>query len=298
MVTDDRYYSEREGRERARDQDAIGDAFWGGFVALVGRLCTRGYFAESFPKHCPDGPFLVAPGDEQALALTFRAEITEVSWPLDPAAVPATLDALDAVDFFARHVSTPGGYQYHSFFGHDHVHSFDRAAGLVEFRAEVNRLLRRCGHPYELTPQGGIQRLGPPILREALPDALFHTGEAGLDSLLSNARDKFLHPDPAVRAEALEKLWDAWERLKTLLLPDNKAASIKLLLEQAVPEPSLRAELDAEACALTNIGNEFMIRHTEVGKPKIEPPEQVDYLFHRMFALIYLLLKATGRASA
>ena len=33
-----------------------------------------------------------------------------------------------------------------------------------------------------------------------------------------------------------------------------------------------------------------MIRHTEVGKTPINSSAHVDYLFHRMFALIYLLL--------
>jgi len=46
---------------------------------------------------------------------------------------------------------------------------------------------------------------------------------------------------------------------------------------------------------LTEIGNTFMIRHTEVGKTPVEDPDQIDYLFHRIFSSIRLLLKATGR---
>jgi len=38
-----------------------------------------------------------------------------------------------------------------------------------------------------------------------------------------------------------------------------------------------------------------MIRHTEVGRTPIESPEQLDYLFHRLFALIRLVLRSTGR---
>jgi hypothetical protein len=38
-----------------------------------------------------------------------------------------------------------------------------------------------------------------------------------------------------------------------------------------------------------------MIRHTELGKPPITESAQVDYLFHRMFAMIRLLLKSSGR---
>ena len=46
---------------------------------------------------------------------------------------------------------------------------------------------------------------------------------------------------------------------------------------------------------LTDIGNNFMIRHTEVGKKPITSSQDVDYLFQRMFAVVRLLLKGTGR---
>ena len=45
---------------------------------------------------------------------------------------------------------------------------------------------------------------------------------------------------------------------------------------------------------LTEIGNNFMIRHTEVVKPAVDDPNQIDYLFHGMFSSMRLL-KATGR---
>jgi len=37
-----------------------------------------------------------------------------------------------------------------------------------------------------------------------------------------------------------------------------------------------------------------MIRHNEVGRVPIERSEDIDYLFHRLFALMRLLLHATG----
>ena len=44
----------------------------------------------------------------------------------------------------------------------------------------------------------------------------------------------FLIRIPKVSKEALEKLWDAWERLKTLEAGDKKS-SIKTLLDKAAP---------------------------------------------------------------
>lgn len=98
-----------------------------------------------------------------------------------------------------------------------------------------------------------------------------------------------------VRRESLEKLWDAWERLRTVEPGADKKAKAKALLERAATEPHFRSTLDREAAELTAIGNAFMIRHTETDKTPIGDSAQVDYLFHRMFSMIHLLLKATGR---
>lgn len=87
---------------------------------------------------------------------------------------------------------------------------------------------------------------------------------------------------------------DAWERLKTLE-PGDKKASIKALLDRVTNEPMMRARLEQEARELTDIGNTFMIRHTEIGKVPISDSAQVDLLFHCIFSFIRLTLKATVR---
>jgi hypothetical protein len=74
-----------------------------------------------------------------------------------------------------------------------------------------------------------------------------------------------------------------------------KKSSVTALVAKAAPKPEIRERIDKELKELTEIGNNFMIRHTEVGKPPIDDADQVDHLFHRMFASIRLLLKATGR---
>ena len=125
--------------------------------------------------------------------------------------------------------------------------------------------------------------------------AVFKTGDADLDSLLEKAREKFLDPDPTVRRESLEKLWDAWERLKTIEPGKDKKAQTKVLLDKAAAEQTFRDGLGKEARELTDIGNEFRIRHSETNKVPLGPSEHVDYLFHRLFALIWLLLRATSR---
>lgn len=129
----------------------------------------------------------------------------------------------------------------------------------------------------------------PPVLFEAM-GRLPPSGDATLDALLQDARLKLKDPAPKARAEATEKLWDAWERLKSLDVQGNKRMSVARVLDQCSPEPRFRALLEVEAKALTEIGNTFHIRHFETDKVALERAEHNDYLFHRMFALIHLLL--------
>lgn len=135
------------------------------------------------------------------------------------------------------------------------------------------------------------QRPIPPVLFEAM-GMLPTSGDSILDSLLKDAGTKFRDPSPKVRLEATQTLWDAWERLKTLEAADDKRLSVKLLLDLAASDQPFRATLEAEAKEVTRIGNDFHIRHFEANRAAIERPEQVDYLFHRLFALIHLLLFA------
>lgn len=134
----------------------------------------------------------------------------------------------------------------------------------------------------------------PPVLFEAM-GTLPPSGDHVLDELLGDACKKFKDAAPKSRVEGTEKLWDAWERLKSLEVQGDKRMSVARLLEQCSQEPTFRAKLDAEARALTEIGNAFHIRHFETDKVSISLPEQNDYLFHRLFALMHLLLFSRGR---
>ncbi len=139
-------------------------------------------------------------------------------------------------------------------------------------------------------------RVVQPVLFEAM-GTLPASGDATLDALLDDARLKFKDPSPKVRFEATEKLWDAWERLKSLEVQGNKRLSVARLLDQCSPEQKFRQVLEVEAQQLTAIGNDFHIRHFETDKAALASPAHNDYLFHRLFALIHLLLFSRARES-
>jgi len=138
-------------------------------------------------------------------------------------------------------------------------------------------------------------RTPPAVLAPSLARGLPKSGDARLDELLDEALSKFLDKSPVVQKEALERLWDAWERLKTLADADKKKG-IGLLLSGA-GGPDLTDVLNAEGGALTDIGNEFQIRHFEKNKKPLRDASHVEYLFHRMFALVRLLLESHSRVS-
>jgi hypothetical protein len=219
-----------------------------------------------------------------------RAEVADIAWPFDINEAPATLTILDLVEFCHRHVSKPTQGTFHSYFKHHHL-SFDRDAGQADFRARLNRLFARNGLAYELVVDGKIIRLAPVVLREDLQSAVFQTGDGTLDAMLESARTKFLNPNLQVRREALEKLWDAWERIKTIEPGKDKSEQATAILDKAASEVNFRALLEREARELTKVGNDFLIRHSETNKTQIQPDTHVDYLFHRLFSLIWLLIK-------
>ncbi len=134
-----------------------------------------------------------------------------------------------------------------------------------------------------------------PVLQQPISGSVFTTGDAVLNGLLESARSKFLSNDTNLKREALEKIWDAWERLKTIEPARDKKESTRILLDRVSTEASFRNTLETEASELTSIGNNYMIRHTELNKTPITSTVQTEYLFHRMFGFIRLILGATAR---
>lgn len=127
---------------------------------------------------------------------------------------------------------------------------------------------------------------------KVLTDSLYGitpSGDRTIDDLLLHAIQAYRNPEPVSRRVAVEKLWDAWERLKTLL-DANPAIGNKMLLDIAGDEKKFRALLEHDANQLHAAGNDFHIRHFKIESTEIARIEQYDYLFHRLFALVNLLL--------
>lgn len=295
------YFSDRELGPKARTEQEMSAVAWAGIVALAESLANGGAFGASFPERCPDGQAICG-NDVLGLKSTIEAEIHGLSWPLQtdhevaqgfmssrkPWA-PATLVALDFVEFTWRKVAQPIVGRHHDFFQHHHL-TFDIEAGRTSFRADVNRILARNGLAYELGSDGQVKRLLPAVLGEMLTRTYFRTGDRTLDVMLEESRTKFSDPDPLIRREALERLFDSWERIKSLA-DANKAKSVQLMLDRAASQRAFREILEKEARDLTQIGNTHLLRHHETNQTPVIDVDHVDHLYHRLFAMVELVIR-------
>jgi len=286
------YFTDRNLGARARIATEIEEPVARGILQLIRSRASDGSFGLEFPEDCPDGRGPTGT-DINALKNTLAAHRLYNLFERNDTE-PTTYEILDLIEFSYEKIAKPIAGSQHEYFDHYHL-SFDQAAGRTAFREEVNRIFERNGIAFELKETGRIERLAPEGLREVLSQAVFITGDDVLDGLLERARTQFLNPNPAVRRQSLEALWDAWERIKSLELPADKRESTKRLLDKGSNEANFRQVLEDEARMLTAIGNGFMIRHTEVGKTPIADDEHVDFLFHRLFAMVRLLLKKSNR---
>jgi len=285
-------FTERHGHVKPRVSEMLDETTRNALLTLLSARIDEEWFGMSFPDKCGDG-YAYAGTDLTKLRETMNGY--GLLWPHDisrqhPPDDGHIFDLLEFSYEFAAEAKDPS---YHSYMSHSH-YTYDRAAGREKFAHDVNRIFERNGMAFEFT-HGQVIRIAPVVLHESLAVTVFKTGDTLLDELLEVSRHKFLHHALDVRRESLEKLWDAWERLKTIEAGKDKKASAKALLDKAATEPNFRSKLEQEARELTEIGNTFMIRHTETDKVPIVDSVQVDYLFHRMFSIIRLLLKQSGR---
>jgi hypothetical protein len=284
-------FTERSGVRKTPVLETLNATARSGLLNLVSSRIDEEWFGLTFPSKCGDG-YAYAGTDIMKLKAAMRGY--DLLWPRDVEQdmPPSDGQVFDLVEFAYEYVAEAQNPVFHKYMSHSH-YTYDVEAGRGKFAHDANRIFERNGLAFKLE-QGEVIRVAPAILRQSLEETIFKTGDAVLDELLEVSRQKFVHRLLHVRRESLEKLWDAWERLKTIGGKKDKKTSTKVLLDKAATEPSFREMLEQEAKNLTAIGNKFMIRHTEIDKVEIVDSEQVDYLFHRMFSLILLLLKSSG----
>ena len=290
------FFTDREHGPSPRHSEAIEEPLWLAIHSLIELKLDDGSFGYRFPEICSDAGRRPYGCDKIAFGAMLAGEVPWLEWPLHRNGLPTTPVILDLLEFCAMAVGEQHRHSWHSFMDHYHV-SWDHVAGLAAWVVEVNRLLSRNGIAFEMSTEGKVRRVLPDPLAQEIAQARFATGDTETDRLLEAARLKILAPKHDDRSDGLEKLFDAFERIKTLDGTDKKLSATTLLDQAARPGSKFRASLEEEAFALTKLGNTHRIRHSEVGQEPLETALQIDFLFTRLFAFIHFVLKASNRAA-
>ena len=302
------YYTERHGMRRpvAKTYDISIEKY-----ALLLHCCEKYYnnLAWKYPEQCPDGHGCCGIDHEQ-FRMDLRYEIPSLYRDnADCIAVPTVhynifssndeedeydqFALLDLIEFFAANVRDVVVGSFHSYFGHHHLTCQNSRNVCAQFRDEINDIFRKTGLLYELNTDLQVERIVEnSSLTPAVESAIAAVKEAGARELLQEAILLHRSPYPADIRDAVEKLWDAYERLKTYYTTMNKAKSAeKIVNDMAAGQAPYVTLFDTEFRALTKIGNDFRIRHHETDKVEITDVRYYDYFFNRCLSLIALAIQ-------
>jgi hypothetical protein len=167
----------------------------------------------------------------------------------------------------------------------DAIEIFSQFTTKEEYVDRVNALLCLYNIPYQLCSGLICDFVSIRIGDEQIGAA----PEVGITELLQKAKSSFNQGDKQI---AIEKLWDALERIKTIHSDCDKKQSVERIINlMANGDPNYYSLFEKEFKELTEIGNRFRIRHHETNKIEIDNDHYYNYFYGRCSSLIDLVLK-------
>jgi len=168
----------------------------------------------------------------------------------------------------------------------DAIELFEKYNRSTDFEEQINAILKL--NDIELKLENG--KLTNIYFNQIKSSTLVSIQEAGLKELIQEAIKYY---DEGNMKIAVEKLWDAFERLKTYYSPflDKKKSTNKIINDMSSSKSFFIEVFEKEFLELTAIGNNFRIRHHEVTKIEIEDKRHYDYFYKRCLSLISVALQ-------
>jgi hypothetical protein len=302
------YFSDREQGKIEASSEEITIAVWNGIVAIYEKFAANNSFADAFPENCQDG-YGICGFDKQLFEDTLRAEIPKLGMPTrkrlqasDSRFPPFNFEeslheqeldnyaVLDFLEFCHHFINEPIEGSYHPYFNHNHLSFTSTGENKKNFREDINRIFQRNGIVFFLDSDGQIKRKIPEQFKRLIR-IKFKTTDAKLNELLTEACTFFSMPNFEDRVRSLERVWDAFERVKTYYSNNKKVSATQLIGLVANGNQMIEHVLQEEAAVLTKVGNNFQIRHFEKDKMEIKDSRHIDYLFYRLLSLVDLFLK-------
>lgn len=278
--------------------------------ALLFHCCEQYYdnIAWKYPDQCPDGQGCCGIEYEK-FCLDMRYEIpTLFRDASDRIAVPVIHRSiwgdekqdeydqyalLDFIEFFAKNVRDVVIRAYHGYYDHNHLTCKSSRNICFQFREEINSIFQKTGLLYFLNSDLQIERIVEnSLITPEMEAAIDAVKEVGTKELLKEALLLHRSPYPESSRDAVEKIWDAFERLKTYYTTMGKRDSAaRIVSDMSSGQPDYNSLFEDEFRTLTTIGNSFRIRHHETDKVDITDIRYYDYFFNRCLALIALAIQ-------
>ena len=299
-------YSARHGfrSEKEKTYDVSIEAY-----SLLFDCCQRYLIclAWKFPVECQDGRG-ICNYDSEKLDVDLRYEIPDLfrrdgmidkprKWNnvfdgqhQDEFSPYAIFDYIEYIAYYAKDYNKG---DYHGFFGHYHYTFKDSKKKANEFCDEIEDIFEKTGLLYRINEKSEIERklLNSPLSEEN-EKIIEKVSEEGLRELLLEAISLYKRPNPSSIKDATEKIWDAFERMKTFYTDlDKKDSANKVIQNASSGNADFGTMLKEEFKALTTIGNTYRIRHHETDRIEITEFDHYEYFFNRCLSLITLTIK-------
>lgn len=320
------YFSDKELGSKELNSEEIPVGVWNCIVDIYHQFIHNCALAGNFPYGCPDGRG-VCDCSQIQLENILKGEVPDLIMPIDKVPskqanysrlqndfdwedeldvveekkkeedkkkdeIPGKYVILDFLQFLHKNIKDPEELNYHEFYGHFHYAFEDGDLFKSKFRESINTIFSRNGIVFYLDNDGQIKRSIPKSIAKIITEIRFNTGDNRLNEMLEIAYSKFILPRPESRVESLEKIWDAFERLKTYFEKNKKVSANQLIDVISENNVQIREIIECEFSELTKIGNKFQIRHFERDKIQLKSNQHIDYFFYRMSCLIHLCVES------
>lgn len=174
---------------------------------------------------------------------------------------------LDAIEFFAKHTMSD------------------------DFEAQINAILKLNEMAFQLNNGKIVNTFDTQINQ----NSLVSVQEVGLKELLQEASKYYEENSLQI---AVEKLWDAFERLKTYYCSpniDKRTSANKIVKDMGNNQQPFIELFEREFRELTTLGNNFRIRHHETTKTDIQDKRHYEYFYKRCLSLISTAIQYLDR---
>jgi len=276
------YYSKRNKEY----SEIIGEDFFIAFNAYIEELLNENFdnnpLAISFGDsdfYNSDGPYI----SHEKINNKMAQELGYKKYPFHkPDKVEITIEETDTIleliEFFYKFIADKGNNKDIKY----------------KYTCRINELFDNFKLLYKLKNGEIIARHSDFIDKLVLNDFknIIIANDLETQKLIQIAIEKFYSKNLKEQKIGLEKIVDAYQRISSWENQNNKKKSIDSIINKISKEdPEIKKSIEEDFNLMWKTANDFMIRHTELGKIQINDSDFLEYLFYQYYISIRFILK-------